>query len=184
MIRGSIHSITHDLTRRLSRPTGLGKKRPFSTGSELHPPYAAGPALVTRSSIASTHMRWRKTPSLRARRGLKSILPRRCATPSALIRASLCVLNSAFPGAALRRAPAYTSVRGILQQLDPNELEQAFPRHAERLDSSCATAPSRFIAIDGKTLHALRVVRHVAYRNLPKRPLRSLVRGEREPFGS
>ena len=43
-------------------------------------------------------------------------------------------------------------MRGILQQLDPNELEQAFRRHAESLDSSCAAAPSRFIAIDGKTL--------------------------------
>jgi hypothetical protein len=70
----------------------------------------------------------------------------------ALIRARLGVLNAAFPDAALRRAPAYTSVRGILQQLDPNELEQAFRRHAETLDSSCAGAPSRFIAIDGKTL--------------------------------
>ncbi|WP_198008877.1 hypothetical protein [Methylocystis rosea] len=37
-------------------------------------------------------------------------------------------------------------------QLDPNELEQAFRRHAESLDVSCAAAPSRFIAIDGKTL--------------------------------
>ena len=70
----------------------------------------------------------------------------------ALIRARLCVLNAAFPDAALRRAPAYTSVRGILRQLDPNELEQAFRRHAESLDVSCAAAPSRFIAIDGKTL--------------------------------
>ena len=69
-----------------------------------------------------------------------------------LIRARLSLLNATFPEAALRRAPAYTSVRGILQQLDPNELEQAFRRHAESLDSSCAAAPSRFIAIDGKTL--------------------------------
>ena len=43
-------------------------------------------------------------------------------------------------------------MRGILRQLDPNELEQAFRRHAESLDVSCAAAPSRFIAIDGKTL--------------------------------
>ena len=70
----------------------------------------------------------------------------------ALIRTRLSVLNAAFPDAALRRAPAYTSVRGILQQLDPDALEQAFRRHAESLDSSCAAAPSRFIAIDGKTL--------------------------------
>ena len=70
----------------------------------------------------------------------------------ALIQQRLALLNAAFPGAALRRAPAYTSVRGILQQIDPNELERAFRRHAEGLDRTCAEAPSRFIAIDGKTL--------------------------------
>src|SRR6266567_5451870 len=70
----------------------------------------------------------------------------------ALIANRLVLLNAAFPDAALRRAPAYTSVRGILQQLDPDELEQAFRRHAEGLDRSRAAAPSRFIAIDGKTL--------------------------------
>src|SRR3954464_3179746 len=32
------------------------------------------------------------------------------------------LLNAALPGAALRRAPAYTSVRGILQGLDEAEL--------------------------------------------------------------
>ena len=70
----------------------------------------------------------------------------------ALIDRRLAVLNAAFPQAALRRAPAYTSVRGILQRLDPAQLEQAFRRHADGLDRSCADAPSRFIAIDGKTL--------------------------------
>jgi DDE_Tnp_1-associated len=69
-----------------------------------------------------------------------------------LIRTRLALLNAAFPDAALRRAPAYTSIRGILQQLDPDELERAFRRHAEELDRSCGSAPSRFIAIDGKTL--------------------------------
>ncbi len=69
-----------------------------------------------------------------------------------LIRARLALLNAAFPDAALRRAPAYTSVRGILQRLDPAELERAFRRHAEGLDRAGAGAPSRFIAIDGKTL--------------------------------
>ena len=70
----------------------------------------------------------------------------------ALLDRRLAILNAAFPQAALRRAPAYTSVRGILQRLDPAELEQAFRRHADGLDRSCAAAPSRFIAIDGKTL--------------------------------
>jgi hypothetical protein len=69
-----------------------------------------------------------------------------------LIRARLALLNAAFPDAALRRAPAYTSVRGILQRLDPAELEQAFRRHAEGLDRAGVDTPSRFIAIDGKTL--------------------------------
>ncbi|EAV40706.1 ISMca6, transposase, OrfA [Stappia aggregata IAM 12614] len=55
--------------------------------------------------------------------------------------------------AALRRAPVYTSVRGILRQIDPDALGTAFRRHAEGLDRTCAPAgPSRFIAIDGKTL--------------------------------
>ena len=58
----------------------------------------------------------------------------------ALIRARLSVLNAAFPDAALRRAPAYTSVRWILQRLDPDELEQAFRRHAE---VSTVPAPTR-----------------------------------------
>ena len=70
----------------------------------------------------------------------------------ALVQQRLALLNAAFPDATLRRAPAYTSVRGILQQIDANELERAFRRHSEGLDRSCAAAPSRFIAIDGKTL--------------------------------
>ncbi|MFG1352657.1 transposase family protein [Xanthobacter autotrophicus ATCC 700552] len=69
-----------------------------------------------------------------------------------LIDRRLALLNAAFPAVALRRAPAYTSVRGILQRLDPAELERAFRRHADGLDQACAATPSRFIAIDGKTL--------------------------------
>lgn len=69
-----------------------------------------------------------------------------------LIQRRLGLLNAAFPQAALPRAPAYTSVRGILQQLDPAALEQAFRRHAAGLDRSCGDTPSRFVAIDGKTL--------------------------------
>ena len=69
-----------------------------------------------------------------------------------LIDRRLGLLNAAFPGAALRRAPAYTSVRGILQGLDETELEQAFRCHAEALDHTGGASPSRFVAIDGKTL--------------------------------
>src|SRR3954449_8460789 len=81
-----------------------------------------------------------------------------------LIDRRLGLLNAAFPGAALRRggarrapggrAPAYTSVRGILQGLDEADLEQAFRRHAEGLDHTGAASPSRFVAIDGKTLRS------------------------------
>src|SRR3954469_10950578 len=55
----------------------------------------------------------------------------------------LGLLNAAFPGAALRRAPAYTSVRSILQGLDEAELEQAFRRHAEGLAHTGAASPSK-----------------------------------------
>jgi hypothetical protein len=70
----------------------------------------------------------------------------------ALIKTRLGLLNAAYPAIALRGAPAYTSVRGILQGIDPNELEQAFRRHADGLDRAGSELPSRFIAIDGKTL--------------------------------
>jgi hypothetical protein len=53
---------------------------------------------------------------------------------------------------AAAREPALRSVRGILKGLAPAELEQAFRRHAEGLDSAGSDAPSRFIALDGKTL--------------------------------
>ena len=69
-----------------------------------------------------------------------------------LIDRRLGLLNAAFPGAALRRAPAYTSVRGILQGLDEAELEKAFRCHAEGLDHTGEASPSRVVAIDGKTL--------------------------------
>src|SRR5215211_241521 len=71
---------------------------------------------------------------------------------AALRRAQPCGGRSLAAGAALRRAPAYTSVRGILQGLDEAELEQAFRGHAEGLDHTCGASPSRFVAIDGKTL--------------------------------
>lgn len=70
----------------------------------------------------------------------------------ALIKQRLGLLNAAYPTAALRRAPAYTSVRGILRGIDPDELETAFRRHADGLDRAGSDTPSRFIAIDGKTL--------------------------------
>lgn len=70
----------------------------------------------------------------------------------ALIDKRLALLNAVFPAHALRRSPAYSSVRGILQGIDPLELEKAFRRHADGLDQPREQTPSRFVAIDGKTL--------------------------------
>lgn len=39
-------------------------------------PYAAGTALLLRNSVASTHMRWRTTPSLRAKATFTRFMPR------------------------------------------------------------------------------------------------------------
>src|SRR4051794_14363559 len=62
----------------------------------------------------------------------------------------LGLLNAAFLGVALRRAPAYTSVRGILQGLDQTELEQAFRRHAEGLDPKGGAPPPRLLPAHAK----------------------------------
>ena len=48
-----------------------------------------------------------------------------------------------------RKAPAYTTIRGIIRQLDAASVEAAF-RHAAALNASIAG--QRFVAIDGKTL--------------------------------
>ena len=61
------------------------------------------------------------------------------------------VLNALF-GLALKRAPSVNTLRGVLQELDGDALEQAFRRHAEGLLP--VTEPGRMpvIALDGKTL--------------------------------
>jgi hypothetical protein len=53
-------------------------------------------------------------------------------------------------GVKWRKAPAYTTIRSILRQLDPASVEAAFRRHAARLND--ATSGERHVAIDGKTL--------------------------------
>ena len=58
-----------------------------------------------------------------------------------LIDRRLAILNAAFPQAALRRAPAYTSVRGILQRLDPAELERGVPTPCGRARSILRRRP-------------------------------------------
>jgi hypothetical protein len=77
------------------------------------------------------------------------------------IETHLDQLNEEF-GLNWKRAPAYTAIRYILQGLNPNDIEQAFRKHAQRLEASRAT-PERsgkenaeveveIIAFDGKVL--------------------------------
>ena len=61
-------------------------------------------------------------------------------------------LNAAF-GLHWRRAPpAHTSIRYILQGLEPQAVEQIFRQHAAGLCSAITDPALRVIAIDGKTL--------------------------------
>jgi hypothetical protein len=60
-------------------------------------------------------------------------------------------LNAVF-GLSWRRAPAHTTVRHILQGLDPATVEAAFRRHAARLQAARATPGQGSAALDGKTL--------------------------------
>jgi DDE_Tnp_1-associated len=60
-------------------------------------------------------------------------------------------LKAAF-GLRWRRAPAYTSIRLVLQNLDPAELERAFRLHAAVLAAQVGCQGVRVVAFDGKTL--------------------------------
>jgi hypothetical protein len=60
-------------------------------------------------------------------------------------------LNAAF-GLHWKRAPAHTAIRYILQGLDPQDVEQAFRRHAAGLRDATADPLRRTISVDGKTL--------------------------------
>ena len=51
-----------------------------------------------------------------------------------------------------RRAPAYSTIRFILQQLDPASVEQVFRRHAAILHAQAGDEWQRHVAIDGKAL--------------------------------
>ena len=51
-----------------------------------------------------------------------------------------------------RRAPAYTTVRGILQGLAAADVEKVFRLHAQILIESAACQGMRVVAFDGKTL--------------------------------
>ena len=60
-------------------------------------------------------------------------------------------LNVAF-GLRWRRAPAHTSIRYILQGLDPQAVEQVFRQHAAGLCDAATDTTRRIVALDGKTL--------------------------------
>ena len=51
-----------------------------------------------------------------------------------------------------RRAPAYTTIRGIIQQVEADSIEQVFRRHAAILHEQTSPAERRPVAIDGKVL--------------------------------
>jgi hypothetical protein len=60
-------------------------------------------------------------------------------------------LREAF-GVKWRKAPAYTTIRKILRQLDPASVEAAFRHHAAVLNDATNGEGQRHVAIDGKTL--------------------------------
>jgi hypothetical protein len=72
-------------------------------------------------------------------------------TIHSFIDVHLARLRDAF-GVKWRKAPAYTTIRGILRQLDPASVEAAFRRHAAVLNDATNGEGQRHVAIDGKTL--------------------------------
>ena len=72
-------------------------------------------------------------------------------TIHSFIDVHLARLRDAF-GVKWRKAPAYTTIRGILRQLDPASVEAAFRRHAAVLNDAPNGKRQRHVAIDGKTL--------------------------------
>jgi len=67
------------------------------------------------------------------------------------IEVHLAPLRKMF-GLSWRRAPAYSTIRFILQGLDVASVERAFRRHAEALDAHTKRRQQRHVAIDGKML--------------------------------
>lgn len=72
-------------------------------------------------------------------------------TIHSFIDVHLARLRTAF-GVKWQKAPAYTTIRGILQQLDASSVEAAFRRHAAALNQAAASDGGRHIAIDGNAL--------------------------------
>ena len=72
-------------------------------------------------------------------------------TIHSFIDVHLVRLRDAF-GVKWQKAPAYTTIRGILRQLDPASVEAAFRRHAAVLNNATNGEGQRHVAIGGKTL--------------------------------
>jgi predicted transposase YbfD/YdcC len=72
-------------------------------------------------------------------------------TIHSFIEVHLVRLRDGF-GLTWRKAPAYTTVRGILRQLDATSVEAAFRRHAAALNVTAEVEGRRHVAIDGKAL--------------------------------
>ena len=72
-------------------------------------------------------------------------------TIHSFIDVHLARLRDVF-GLKWRRAPAYTTIRGILRQLDAASVEAAFRRHAAALNDAARIEGQRHVAIDGKSL--------------------------------
>jgi DDE_Tnp_1-associated len=72
-------------------------------------------------------------------------------TIHSFIDVHLARLRDVF-GLKWRKAPAYTTIRGILRQLDAASVEAAFRRHAAALNDVAKVEGQRHVAIDGKTL--------------------------------
>jgi DDE_Tnp_1-associated len=72
-------------------------------------------------------------------------------TVHSFIDIHLARLRDAF-GLKWRRPPAYTTIRGILRQLDAASVEAVFRRHAASLNAAAKASGQRHVAIDGKTL--------------------------------
>ena len=60
-------------------------------------------------------------------------------------------LKASF-GLSWRRAPAYTTIRNVLQGLDGAEVERVFRLHGEILRETAGVEGMRVVAFDGKTL--------------------------------
>jgi len=95
-------------------------------------------------------------------------------TIHSFIDVHLAQLRNAF-GVKWQRAPAYTTIRGILRQLDPSSVEAAFRPPAPALNSAATIAGRRPVARDAT---ALRGSLHTFPDRRPSHPLTAFASAE------